>query len=87
MHHPTDRIAHTTAFVIPVVAHWLEQERAQWFNDTPDTKIKCYLHKKVKMKYVYIYIKNSHGYKHSVKETHRMCMCVPADRTTCAGDS
>ena len=26
MHHPTDRIAHTTAFVIPVVEHWLEQE-------------------------------------------------------------
>ena len=22
MHHPTDRIAHTTAFVTPVVAHW-----------------------------------------------------------------
>ena len=24
MHHPTDRIAHTTAFVTPVVKHWLE---------------------------------------------------------------
>ena len=24
MHHPTDRITHTTAFVIPVVGHWLE---------------------------------------------------------------
>ena len=23
MHHPTDRIAHTTAFVTPVVEHWL----------------------------------------------------------------
>ena len=30
MHHPTDRIAHTTAFVTPVVEHWLEQEIAQW---------------------------------------------------------
>ena len=29
MHHPTDRIAHTTAFVTPVVEHWLEQEIAQ----------------------------------------------------------
>ena len=28
MHHPTDRIAHTTAFVIPVVEHWLEREIA-----------------------------------------------------------
>ena len=25
MHHPTDRIAHTTAFVTPVVVHWLER--------------------------------------------------------------
>ena len=26
----TDRIAHTTAFVTPVVEHWLEQEIAEW---------------------------------------------------------
>ena len=26
MHHPTDRIAHITAFVTPVVEYWLEQE-------------------------------------------------------------
>ena len=26
MHNPTDRIAHTTAFVIPVIEHWLERE-------------------------------------------------------------
>ena len=25
MHHPTDRITYTTAFVTPVVEHWLEQ--------------------------------------------------------------
>ena len=30
MHHPADRIAHTTAFVTPVVEHWLEREIAQW---------------------------------------------------------
>ena len=30
MHHPTDRIAHTTAFVTPVAEHWLEREIAQW---------------------------------------------------------
>ena len=28
MHHPTDRIAHTTAFVTPVAVHWLEREIA-----------------------------------------------------------
>ena len=26
MHHPTDRITHTTAFVTPVVEHWLALE-------------------------------------------------------------
>ena len=30
MHHPTDRIAHTMAFVTPVMEHWLEREIAQW---------------------------------------------------------
>ena len=30
MHHPTDKIRHTTAFVTPVVEHWLEREIAQW---------------------------------------------------------
>ena len=30
MLHPTDRIAHTTAFVTPVVEHWLQREIAQW---------------------------------------------------------
>ena len=29
MHHPTDKIAHTTTFVTPVVEHWLEREIAQ----------------------------------------------------------
>ena len=35
MHHPTDRIAHTTAFVTPVVEHWLEREVAQWVHPWP----------------------------------------------------
>ena len=30
MHHPTDRITHTTASVTPVVEHWLGREIAQW---------------------------------------------------------
>ena len=30
MHHPSDRITHTTAFATPVVEHWLEREIAQW---------------------------------------------------------
>ena len=29
MHHPTDRIIHTTGFATPVVEHWLEREIAK----------------------------------------------------------
>ena len=36
MHHSTDRIAHTTAFVTPVLEHWLEREIAQWVHHTKD---------------------------------------------------
>ena len=30
MHHPPNRITHTTAFVTPMVEHWLKREIAQW---------------------------------------------------------
>ena len=36
MHHPTDRITHTTAFVTPVVEHRLEREIAQWVHPMKD---------------------------------------------------
>ena len=36
MHHPIDRIAHTTAFVTPVMEHWLERELAQWVHPMKD---------------------------------------------------
>ena len=36
MHHPTDRIANTTAIVTPVVEHWLEREIAQWVQPMKD---------------------------------------------------
>ena len=36
MHHPTDRIAHTTEFVTPVMEHWLEREIAQWVHPMKD---------------------------------------------------
>ena len=36
MLHPTNRITHTTAFVIPVVEHWLEREIAQWVHPMKD---------------------------------------------------
>ena len=36
MHRPTYRISHTTAFVTPVVEHWLEREIAQWAHPMKD---------------------------------------------------
>ena len=33
---PTDRIAHTTDFVTPVMEHWLEREIAQWVHPMKD---------------------------------------------------
>ena len=36
MQHPTDRITHTTAFVTPVMEHWLEREIAQWVHPMKD---------------------------------------------------
>ena len=40
MHHPTNRITHTTAFVTPVVEHWLERgeiaQRVHPMNDRSD---------------------------------------------------
>ena len=36
MHHPTDSIAHTTAFVTPVMEHWLERDIAQWVHHMKD---------------------------------------------------
>ena len=36
MHHPTDRIIHTTAFVKPVVEHWLELEIVKLFHPMKD---------------------------------------------------
>ena len=35
-----DRIAHTTAFVTPVMKHWLEQEIAQWVHPTTHQRVR-----------------------------------------------
>ena len=40
MHHPIERMIHTTAFVTPVMEHWLEREIAQWVYDKEGTNFK-----------------------------------------------
>ena len=37
MHHSTDRIAHTTVFVKPVVEHWLQREMSTHDGIDPTT--------------------------------------------------
>ena len=44
MHHPTDRIAHTTAFVTPVVVHWLEREHETWLDTHQKAKDTFWYH-------------------------------------------
>ena len=39
MHHPTERITHTTAFGTPVVEHWLEREIARWIHDVAADRV------------------------------------------------
>ena len=36
MHHPTDRIIHSTALRTPVLEHWVEREIAQWRDRSDD---------------------------------------------------
>ena len=43
MHNPTDRIAYTTAFVTPVVKHWLEREIAQWVHARQENRCRLYM--------------------------------------------
>ena len=42
MHHPTDRITHTTAFVTPVVEHWLEREIGEGMESVGQNLMCCY---------------------------------------------
>ena len=69
MHHPTDRISHTTAFVTPVVEHWLEQEN--WVtSDSNYTYIHTYTHTYIHTHihtFIHTYI---HSYTHTYIHTH-----------------
>ena len=60
MHYPTDRIAHITAFVTPVVEHWLEQEIAQWVHPLKDRSDDPSHHKRTLLPRSYIPFPPSH---------------------------
>ena len=54
MHHHTERIAHTTAVVIPVVEHWLEREIAQWVRPMKDRSDDPWHHERTLLPQSYI---------------------------------
>ena len=63
MHHPIDRIVHTTVFVTPVVEHWLEWEIAQWVNPMKD-RSDCPSHHErmiLPRSYILLLLLNSHS--------------------------
>ena len=59
MHHPTDRISHTTAFVTPVVEHRLEQEIAQWVHPMKDRSDDPSHHERTLLTQSYISLPNN----------------------------
>ena len=58
MHHPTDRISHTTAFVTSVVEHWHERENAQWDRSDERTLLPrsyvCIFQKQLTYTFIYV---------------------------------
>ena len=54
MHHPTDRIIHTTAFITPVVENWLEREIAKWVHPMKDRSDDPSLHERTLLPRSYI---------------------------------
>ena len=63
MHPPTYRIAHTTAFVIPVVEHWLEREIAQWVHPMKDRSDDTSHHERTLLPRSYISLPEREGRK------------------------
>ena len=58
MHHPTDKITHTTAFVTPVVEHWLEREIAQWVHPMKDRSDDPSHHERTHLPWLFVLILN-----------------------------
>ena len=70
MHHPTDRITHTTAFVTPVVEHWLEQEIAQWVHHEGSIRRPIH-HERTLLPRSYISLPYKQKHKHTDRHTQK----------------
>ena len=80
MHHPTDRITHTTAFVTPVVQHWLEREIAQWVYPMKDRSDDPSHHERTLLPRSYISLPHTAGCTAPRRMwlTRTMLSCFPA---------
>ena len=88
MHHPTDRIAHTTAFVTPVVEHWLEREITQWVHPMKDRSDDPSHHERTLLPRSYISLlhfqrSNSGRPQFMCKLYHRVTLCLFVTTTIC----
>ena len=72
MHHPTDRITHTTAFVTPVLEHWLEREIAQWVHPMKDRSYDPPHHERTLYLYVPLLINEACTVKNTKHLKHDM---------------
>ena len=68
MHHPTDRIIHTTAFVKPVVEHLLEREIAQWVHPMKDRSNDPSHHERTLLPWSYILLRWLYDIGHMLKD-------------------
>ena len=84
MHHPTDRVAHTTAFVTPVVENWLEREIGQWVHPMNDRSDDPSHHERTLLPWSYISLpceKNPHKKKKKKKKHPKTKPSPPSKKT------
>ena len=91
MHHPTERIAHTTAFVTPVVELWLEREIVQWVHPIKDRSDDPSHHERMLLRRSYIGEKCENNYKtnsrtqitrsRADRENRAVCLVAVSSRT------
>ena len=76
MHHSTNRIGHTTAFVTPVVKHWLECEIVQWVHPMKDRSDDPSHHERTLLPRSYISLPKSQMHKLAVKQPHESLLIL-----------
>ena len=64
MHHLTDRITHTTAFVTHVVEQWLEREIVQWVHPMNDRSDNPSRHERTLLTRSYISLPETNKQEH-----------------------